>query len=344
MEYSTKSVGKGIADVQDFVIQEEPMARIVFRSQIHTGGVRGRLIRQRRMSKDDEWKDDTPVDIRTVEKGDMINIDLKTEAVAHLFEDLKCLYTHLDTNGVDYGSNQYKTVKSDSIVIDQGNISEVIAKIISGHYADEVLKAFAENDDIDLSTFVDSERVKLRRRAVSELEDRLQIGAKFHEVKGDDSWQKFILNQHWMFGANYLDPIDRTKINIRGSMPDFIYPTADGFADILDIKLPTDDVIVEDSSHAGAWKWSADTNTAIGQITNYIVDVERLRLEIEKEIKMNTGRDVLLLKPRAYILTGNSEKWTPAKKEGLRKLNYMMHGIEVLTYHDLKLRAKRIVE
>jgi hypothetical protein len=127
-------------------------------------------------------------------------------------------------------------------------------------------------------------------------------------------------------------------------MPDFIYPTADGFADILDIKLPTDDVINEDKSHAGAWKWSTDTNTAIGQMANYIIDIERLRYEIEKAIKANTGRDVLLLKPRAYILTGNSEKWLPAKKEALRKLNSVLHGIEVITYHDLRQRAKRITE
>lgn len=147
-----------------------------------------------------------------------------------------------------------------------------------------------------------------------------------------------------MFGAKHLDPIDRTKINITGSMPDFIYPTADGFADILEIKLPSDEVIIEDKNHAGSWKWTASTNGAIGQITNYIIEIERQRLEIEKNIKISTGRDILLLKPRAFILTGNSKDWAGDKKEALRKLNSVLHGIEVITYYDLVLRAERIIE
>jgi len=36
-------------------------------------------------------------------------------------------------------------------------------------------------------------------------------------------------------------------------MPDFIFPTLDGFVDILEIKLPSKEVIVEDASHAGSW-------------------------------------------------------------------------------------------
>ena len=51
----------------------------------------------------------------------------------------------------------------------------------------------------------------------------------------------------------------------------------------------------------------------------------------------------MLLKPRAYILTGDSINWPNAKREGLRKLNYMLQGIEILTYRDLAMRAKRMV-
>ncbi len=343
-EYTTKGVGSNIAEVGDFIISEEPMARLVFRSKIHPGGVKGRLIRQRRQGKDDEWKDDTSIDIRTLEKGDSFNVELKTEAVTKLHRVIGELHTHISSNGVEFGTNDYKTVKADSVVISSRNIKTVIQRIIDGEYSSEVLEAFSKSEKINMDTFLDAERVKSRRAVVDTLDERLRPGIKFAEVSGDDSWQKFILNNHWMFGANYLDPIDRARVNINGSMPDFIYPTADGFADILDIKLPTDDVIIEDKNHVGAWKWSTDTNTAIGQIANYIIDIERLRYEIEKAIKTNTGRDVLLLKPRAYILTGNSEKWLPAKKEALRKLNSVLHGIEVITYHDLRQRAKRITE
>lgn len=342
--YTTESIAKGIAQVQDFVISEEPMARLVFRAQIHLGGVKGRLIRQRRVSKDDIWRDDTRIDIRTLEKGDTFNVELKTEAVAKLYQVITELKAHIETNGIDHGRNNYKTIKADDVTVSGRNISQVIQQIIDGKYSGEVLAAFAKSDAIDLTTFADAERVRVQRKSIAALLSRLDGELAYPEVKGDDSWQKFILNNNWMFGATYLDPLDRMKINIQGSMPDFLYPTADGFADVLEIKLPTDEVIVEDERHIGSWKWSPESNTAIGQVTNYIVDIDRLRNEIEKAIKVNTNRNVLLLRPRAYILTGDSKKWLPAKKEALRRLNSILHSIEVITYRDLYLRAQRIVE
>ncbi len=343
-EYLTKSIGRNIAQVQDFIIDEEPMARLLFRAQIHNKGVRGRLIRQRRVSKDDIWEDDKPIDIRTLEKGESFNIEIKTDAVSKLYQIISELKGHIQTNGIDYGEHKYKTVKSESIIINSNNLKEIIEKIISGNHSVDVLKVLSENNNIDLKTFADAELVKSQRSIMRKLILRLKSELNYAEVKGNDSWQKFILNNNWMFGANYLDPIDRTKINISGSMPDFIYPTADGFADILEIKLPKDEVIVEDDSHPGSWKWTPNTNAALGQTTNYIVDIDRLRLEIEKEIKIKTGQDILLLKPRVYILTGNSEQWPNAKKEALRKLNSILHGIEIITYYDLVLRTKRMVD
>jgi len=343
-EYSTKSIGKNIAQVQDFIIDEESMARLILRAQIYDKGVRGRLIRQRRLSKDDKWIDDSPIDIRSLEKGESFNVELRTSSVDKIYGIITELKGHITTNGIDYGEHKYKTVMSEDIIINSNNLKEIIEKIISGNHSANVLKVFSENNSIDLKTFADAELVKAQRNMIRELILRLKGEGNYAEVKGKDSWQKFILNNNWMFGANYLDPIDRTKINISGSMPDFIYPTADGFADILEIKLPKDDVIIEDNGHPGSWKWTPNTNSAIGQTTNYLVDIDRLRLDIEREIKLKTGQDILLLKPRAYILTGNSEEWSNTKKEALRKLNSILHGIEIITYYDLVLRAKRMVE
>lgn len=343
-EYSTKSIGSNIAQVQDFIIAEEPMARLVLRAQIHNKGVRGRLIRQRRLSKDDSWEDDSPIDIRSLEKGEAFNVELKTAVIEKLYQVITSLKGHVDTRGIDHGVNRYKTVKSNEIVVDSKNLKQIIEQLVSGNHTIDVLRAFAEDEDIDLQAFADAEQVKVMRKEKEELVDRLMGATNYPEVHGSDSWQKFILNKNWMFGAKYLDPIDRAKINISGIMPDFIYPTADGFADILEIKLPSDGVIIEDKNHRGSWKWTADTSSAIGQITNYILEIERQRYEIEKNIKTETGRDVLLLRPRAFILTGNSKDWASPKKEALRKLNSVLHGIEVITYNDLVLRAERIIQ
>lgn len=126
-------------------------------------------------------------------------------------------------------------------------------------------------------------------------------------------------------------------------MPDYLFITTDGFVDVLEIKLPSMEVIVKDGSHNGSWVWSSDANKAIGQVVNYISEIDRLQLEIERQIQKEHD-NVSVLKPRAYILIGNSKDWNKEKKEGLRKLNHSLHGIEVITYHNLTQRGLLFIE
>ena len=49
-----------------------------------------------------------------------------------------------------------------------------------------------------------------------------------------------------------------------------------------------------------------------------------------------------MLKPRAFILIGKNDGWDISKKEGLRKLNHVLHGVEVLTYSDLVKRGRNL--
>jgi hypothetical protein len=76
---------------------------------------------------------------------------------------------------------------------------------------------------------------------------------------------------------------------------------------------------------------------------NYLGEIDRLRLEIERNVKNAYKYEVCLLKPRAYILIGNSSLWDSSKKEGLRKMNHALHGIEIVTYKDLVDRGNQII-
>jgi hypothetical protein len=60
-------------------------------------------------------------------------------------------------------------------------------------------------------------------------------------------------------------------------------------------------------------------------------------------VQNETQQKVLFLKPRAFILIGNSENWNDPKKEALRKLNYYLHNIEVITYKDLLDRGNQFI-
>jgi len=181
-----------------------------------------------------------------------------------------------------------------------------------------------------------------RKKVIEALKSRLQ--KDYYETKGDDSWQSWIYEHNWLFGANYREAIEKQKININGVMPDYLFPTADGFVDMLEIKLPSFEVIKQDESHRGSWVWSKEANQAVGQVVTYLSEIDRLRLEIENEIRKKYQKEILMLKPRAYILIGQSDDWDSEKKEGLRKLNHALHGVEIITYSDLVKRGEAFVE
>jgi len=335
----TESIGHGIANVsEDFILSEEPMSRLVFHAQIHDNGIRGRIIRQRRESNNDVWVPDEAIDIRTLGKKESINIDVSTDAVKKLYIAISKLAEILKQHGVEYGENEYAVVDPDTIIITDENKVAYIGKIIAAGYDKEVWENLAELNPSLVTKLSYAKIQSIKRKIVKDLDTRLHTGG-YSETIGDDSWQKWIYQNNWLFGVNYKKPIEKTKINITGIMPDYLFPTLDGFVDVLEIKLPNHEVINKDTSHSGSWKWAAETNIAIGQVVNYLGEIDRLRLEIEKNVKAEYGYEISLLKPRAYILIGNSDGWDGDKKEGLRKMNHALHGIEVLTYKDLSDRG-----
>jgi hypothetical protein len=338
---TTKSVGVGIAEVEeDFILCEEPMSRLVFHAQIHNKGIRGKIIRQRRESKDDSWTPDKAIDIRTLGKNESINLDINTDATKEFYSAILKLANILRQRGVEYGENKYIVTDPNSVIITDENKVAYIRKIIDAGYDEDVWHSLAESNPSLVIKLSYAKIQSTKQAVIEEFSGRLSSGS-FAETAGDDSWQKWIYKNNWLFGVNYKKPIEKAKINIVGVMPDYLFPTLDGFVDILEIKLPADEVILKDASHPGSWKWTPETNTAIGQVVNYLGEIDRLRLEIEKNIKTEYGYEISLLKPRAYILIGDSTSWDNPKKEGLRKMNHSLHGIEILTYKDLLDRGNQ---
>ncbi|OGD90996.1 MAG: hypothetical protein A3C27_00615 [Candidatus Levybacteria bacterium RIFCSPHIGHO2_02_FULL_39_36] len=214
----------------------------------------------------------------------------------------------------------------------------------------EVLKNLREEKKV-LSNDIEALKELQKQSSISyyqqrhdELKTRLQ--KKFSETKGKNSWQTWIYSNRWIFGIHYQTPIQKEKVGFN-SIPDYLFPTLDGFVDILEIKKPDCQVILPDSSHTGSYMWSGVVNEAIGQVVNYIHEIELNQLQIQKKLKQNYAdlfkNGIFTIKPRAFILVGNSENWKESEKEALRKLNYSLHGIEVLTYFDILQRAEKII-
>jgi len=226
-------------------------------------------------------------------------------------------------------------------------------KILFQHTA-EVVKNLKEQKKLlkseieQLEELQKNSNIALFQNRIKELKERLGSKKQFAETRGKNSWQSWIYKNNWLFGSNYQTPIEKEKIGF-DSIPDYLFPTIDGFLDILEIKLPSHDVILDDSSHAHSFKWSGKVSEAIGQVVTYLHEIEINQLQIQQRIEENykdlfNEQKIFVIKPRAFILVGRNTGWSPEKRRALRKLNYSLHGIEVLTYDDLLNRGERIVE
>lgn len=181
------------------------------------------------------------------------------------------------------------------------------------------------------------------KEKIAEFKKRLK--ENHSETTGPNSWQRWIYENNWLFGIHYQTPIEKEKVGF-DSIPDYLFPTWDGYIDILEIKKPTEEVIKKDSSHPGSYMWSSKSNEAIGQVVNYIneVDLNKYILRERIENKYPHLKDIITIKPRAFILIGKSDSMARKDKEALHKLNYSLHGIEVITYTDLLNRGNKIIE
>lgn len=337
-----ESLNINFAKTNGILLEETPKTALAFFPDIHPGGVRGHLIRYAK-NKDYKWERMQEEDFRKLKLFEGVHIALRTDQLDKLCTEVSKRKSIISQEGVQSGRTEYiVTEKNDSIVIDNENIKNILEQILKQNYSEDFWNLLNSADPA-LADKLSAGHLQIqRKKIISELKDRLN--QNHHETKGDNAWQRWIYKHNWLFGVNYKIPIEKQKINLLGIMPDYLFPTVDNFIDILEIKLPSFEVIEEDKNHKGSWIWSKESNQAIGQVVTYLNEIDRLRLEIEKLIKQNYDQDILMLKPRAYILIGQSESWNNEKKEGLRKLNHALHGIEIITYSDLVKRGETFIK
>lgn len=329
-----KSTSGFSAIVNPIILRETQTTRLIFRAMVlkneknPSDSVKGWFIFQKKKLSG-SWENYNSFPLSKLKDGEWIKLELKSSEIKKLLDYLPLLKELFRQHGIPWGESSFR-------ITDQ-NAHSIISQLSKVRDKKKLKKALEQLPSEGISNL--SENLLIGLQIYKKEQTITQFKEKLKKELPESNWQKWIYENNWLFGVNYKKPIQKEKINIEGIMPDYLFPTIDGFVDILEIKLPADEVIIEDKNHSGAWKWTPKANEAIGQIVNYLGEIDRLRLEIEKKYRYK----ISFLKPRAYILIGNSSGWPTEKKEGLRKLNYALHGIEILTYKDLLDRGQSII-
>ena len=169
----------------------------------------------------------------------------------------------------------------------------------------------------------------------------------------ESRWQEFLKEYILLFNLNYTDIIEKANISVvKDKMPDFMLIDAYSYLDIFEIKKPTTPLMEFDDSRNNFY-WSEEMAKAIAQTESYIYNVSKNAPTIKDDLETYKGIDVRVIKPRGYIIAGETDQLkkdyykTKIKKDkfssvtniqvqnGFRLLNESLRSVSVVFYDEL---------
>ena len=310
-----KAKDKDVSFPEEIILQEGSFVKKVAQTTIVQHKTKGRLVESldidtyRKARKADPWPD-APETHTLLTRPEIIKL-------------WEYLATHRELKKLGETSN-YLLIKvgEDFPDLDVSQ-QEMLVKLIEQGALKDVLRPEVLGN---VSAAVQQSKYK------QALED---LGKMLEGSKSEADYRGWFLEHPWIFGTEYEKPEETTRI-AWASKGDIILTSIDGYQDIIELKLPSFDVLNYDDSHK-SWYPSSDLSKALAQVVKYIQDTEDDRRTLEDE------EGLPFLKPRARIVIGRSTGWDGEKLAALRRLNSAFQNIQIMTYDHLIAIGSRMV-
>jgi len=190
---TTTSIGKGIAKAGWVVLEQTPETALIFKPQVHEGGVRGWLVRFKK-ERGSDWGEIEEKDFRKLNLFDGACIELGTAQTQKLFEEITKLWGVVQ-KGVEYGETKYIVGKEEEVVVvSDRNIKETIEQILSKGFTSELWNKLR---GIDPATATKLSLLHLhseRSESLRKFQDNIE------NVLDEKYWQDFFEENKWIFG------------------------------------------------------------------------------------------------------------------------------------------------
>lgn len=154
-------------------------------------------------------------------------------------------------------------------------------------------------------------------------------------------WQNYIQARILLMQQGYIRPIEKMNVAIGNTRyPDFALVTHDNYLDILEIKKPDTSILKLDASR-GNYHWDVEISRAIIQVENYLEHIANNADQVRSFIKDNYDLELKVVRPRGFILAGNSAEFVAQKqRDDFRLLSHGLKNVTVITYDELLVRLE----
>lgn len=314
-------------------------AEVVENQRVKENTVKIAMVHQRRSRTTDSWEDLGGKSLSELKAGEAAKFPLDTGQTKALFTHIANLYK-IGGKGVRLGTTVLEIANEDEVIKVNSSRARIIKKLLDGGFSEEIWESLVEENP-DLATKISLSRIyQERKKLINEFE------ANIAKSLGEEYWQNLLAKNGWIFGNSYIGRIGERRINIKSTL-DHPLITEDGFLEIVEIKAP----------EFPFWKRKQDgTNflyrekylvpnseleNAITQGANYILEAEK---EMDSKSWAESHEGIYPIKPKCLVVHGRSNQWSAGEAEAYRLLNDRLHGIIVITFDHLLLRAKQTLE
>lgn len=116
--------------------------------------------------------------------------------------------------------------------------------------------------------------------------------------------------------------------------------THDNYLDILEIKKP-DTIILKEDKGRGNYHWDTEISRAIIRVENYLEHISNQAAQVPSFVKDTYGLELKVVRPRGFILAGNSAEFSSQKqRDDFRLLSHGLKNVTVITYDELLIRLE----
>lgn len=378
-EFTVQTVAYGVATVtpdlvlgEDKIVDQTPQTRTVFRSEVHHGGVRGWLIKQKKNNKD-EWEDTKKIDFRKLASGEGASIELSTDALKLLVEQHQILSSHLEEHGIAQGSHKYVSGAADEVIIaGSKSIALSIAELLKTQTEGEFWREIAEGQPQLLERLAAGAMHEARRVQLelfkSFLEDDANLVAyatvnNLTDPKPEKIWQHFFERNPWIFGYSldyqYLNILQREATvgspTVGGSdeeLLDFLMGTSE-YTVLVEIKTPSAPLMAARRNRSNSWRLSNDIIFAESQILEQRASFESFADKNAEKMYRKDGSRITqsTLNPKVILIIGNKASLNVGteQEQDIKQRTFELHrrsvsDLTILTYDELLVRASSIIE
>lgn len=188
----------------------------------------------------------------------------------------------------------------------------------------KILKSLREKQKNSLKS-----RIPEFQETLKKLKNKIKK-AKKEEIP-EKELQTFLKNNPWLLGAEYAN-FQPKKIAGSKNEFDFYLERYNGVNDIIEIKKISDDILREDNR----------LHSKVIQAVDQCIDYMEYTTAAAHSTVISRQEKITELHPRGKVIIGHNT--SGRAREKLKRWNYRLNNIQILTYKDIFSKAKTMIK